>query len=270
MIKTILITGSTDGIGKLAAFKMAKEGHRLALHGRNSEKLNLMIAELKKETGNDQIDGFIADFSELKDVQNMSSEINEKFATIDVLINNAGVFKSSQNLTKEGIDIRIVVNYYAPYLMTNLIIDKLRDSTDSRIINLSSAAQFSVSSEMLEGKISVSDQEAYAQSKLAILMWSFYLAKQEPDISVVALNPGSLLNTNMVREAYGKFWSPADKGADIIYDLALVKKPNELDGKYFDNDRGAFGEAHSDAYDLDLINELIHKTNYTLKKLELI
>lgn len=266
MKKSILITGSTDGIGKLAALKMAREGHHIFLHGRNPEKLKGVISELKNESGNDNIDGFVADFSDLNEVKKMSDEINNKIATLDVLINNAGVFKLSQPLTKDGIDIRMVVNYFAPYLLTKSILEKLKASTESRIINLSSAAQGSVSMQLLDGNIQVSDQDAYAQSKLAILMWSFYLAKQEPGISVVALNPGSLLNTNMVREAYGKFWSSADKGADIIYDLALATSGNEIDGKYFDNDRGSFGPAHPDAYDSNRIEELIAKTEQELKK----
>jgi len=264
MKKTIVITGSTDGIGKLAALKMAKDGHQVYLHGRNSDKLMKVISEIKKETGNDNISGFVADFSDLNEVKKMSNEINEKISSLDVLINNAGVFKSNQPITKAGIDIRIVVNYFAPYLLTNSILDKMKNSPKPRIINLSSAAQSSVSFELLKGDIKVSDQEAYAQSKLAILIWSFYLSQQEPGISVVALNPGSLLNTNMVREAYGKFWSSADKGADIIYDLALTKNSENINGKYFDNDKGGFGLAHPDAYNQELTDELIKYTNNAL------
>ncbi len=267
MKKTILITGSTDGIGKLAALKIAQEGHQLYLHGRNPDKLNSVIAELKQASGNEDIDGFVTDLSDLNKVQALSEEINEKVAHLDVLVNNAGVFKTSQAITKDGIDIRIVVNYYAPYVLTNNIIGKLRASADPIIINLSSAAQSTVSPDLLDGQIKVSDQEAYAQSKLAILMWSFYLAKKESDISVVALNPGSLLNTNMVKEAYGKFWSSADKGADIIYDLALKIDPTETDGQYFDNDLGQLGPAHEDAYDPALIEALIEKTDAQLKLL---
>lgn len=265
MKKTILITGSTDGIGKLAASKLASQGHRLYLHGRNRNKLDAVIAELKKDSGSDHIEGFVADFSDLNAVKNMSDEINVKIKHIDVLINNAGVFKSPLPLSTDGIDIRIVVNYYAPYLLTHSITDKLRVAPEPRIINLSSAAQSKISMELLDGNISVSDQEAYAQSKLAILMWSFHLSNQEPNISVVALNPGSLLDTNMVREAYGRFWSSADKGADIICDLAVAKYAKEIDGKYFDNDRGEFGPAHPDAYRTEIVNALIEKTTSVLK-----
>lgn len=191
----------------------------------------------------------------------MAEEVNMEISCIDILINNAGVFMSSDPITKDGYDIRLVVNYLAPFVFTNEILGAIRNSKNPKIINLSSAAQNSVSLELLKGSIKVSDQEAYAQSKLAILMWSFHLSKQESNMSIVALNPGSLLNTNMVREAYGKFWSSADKGADIIYNLALVKNAEEINGKYFDNDRGGFGPAHNDAYSKELINQLIEKTN---------
>ena len=260
MKKTILITGSTDGIGKLAALKMAKEGHQVYLHGRNADKLEKVIAELKHKSGNEDIDGFVADFSDLGQVHKMAKEVSAKISALDVLINNAGVFKSQHPITQDGYDIRIVVNYFAPILFTNVILDIIQKSKEPRIINLSSAAQSSVSLDLLNGNITMSDQEAYAQSKLAILMWSFYLAQQESNIAVVALNPGSLLNTNMVREAYGRFWSSADKGADIIYDLALIKPIAEMDGKYFDNDRGEFGPAHADAYNAEKVLNLIQNT----------
>ncbi len=261
MKKTILITGSTDGIGKLAGLKLAKEGHRVLLHGRNASKLSRVLEATKKETNNDQIDGFVADFSDLQQVSKMGEDLIEKIGQVDVLINNAGVFKSAQTLTKQGLDIRMVVNYLAPYLLTHKLINQQVLKAGSRVINLSSAAQSTVSMDLLDGKRSVSDQEAYAQSKLALLMWSFYLAAENSEIAVIALNPGSLLNTNMVREAYGKFWSSADKGADIMYDLALEQNIMDKTGQYFDNDRGAYGPAHPDAYTTSLIEALIARTN---------
>ena len=260
MSKVILITGSTDGIGKLAAIKLAKEGHIIGLHGRNAEKLKKVVAEVKATANNQKIKGFIADFSDLAAVRKMAEEIANEWGTIDVLVNNAGVFKSSKPVTSSGLDIRMVVNYLAPYVLTNALLPLLKASEEPRIVNLSSAAQSSVSADVLSGKVRVSEQEAYAQSKLAILMWSFYLAIQEPQISTVALNPGSLLNTNMVREAYGRYWSSADKGGDIIFDLAMSLNGEKMSGKYFDNDRGSFGPAHADAYEDDAIKQLIDLT----------
>ena len=128
------------------------------------------------------------------------------------------------------------------------------------MVNLSSAAQMPVSRNALEGKSHISSQEAYAQSKLALTMWSFHLAKVHPELNVIALNPGSLLNTNMVREAYGRFWSSADKGAKIIFGLATDTRYHKASGKYLDNDRGAFGQAHQDAYNEKEVTSLIQET----------
>lgn len=260
MKKIILITGSTDGIGKLAAIKLAKDGHHIYLHGRNANKLAEVISEIKAASNHENVNGFVADFSDLEAVQEMANQIKNELPKIDVLINNAGVFKSSNTLTKGGFDMRIAVNYFAPYILTNSLLPLLKEGNASRIINLSSAAQATISEAILRGTTQGSQQETYAQSKLALLMWSFYLAKKEQDIVTIPVNPGSLLNTNMVREAYGKFWSSADKGADILYDLAIDEKYKSMSGKYFDNDRGSFGEAHADAYHDEKIDSLIEST----------
>lgn len=269
MNKTILITGSTDGIGKLAAIKLAKDGHEIYLHGRNAPKLIKVIAEIKNLSNNENIKGFVADFSDLEAVKKMATKMNKELPKLDVLINNAGVFKSAIQQTEAGLDIRFVVNYFAPYLLTKEVLPLLKKGTAPRIVNLSSAAQSTVSPDALLGKREISDQASYAQSKLALTMWSFHLAKTEPNISVIAVNPGSLLNTNMVKEAFGRFWSSADKGGNILYDLAVSKEYNGVTGKYFDNDlgevKGAFGDAHKDAYNKTGIKNLIKHTLGVLK-----
>lgn len=112
----------------------------------------------------------------------------------------------------------------------------------------------------MSGKEKMDAQEAYAQSKLALTIWSLWLANQEPDLNIIAVNPGSLLNTNMVKDAYGKFWSSADKGADILYELATSEAHQNSSGKYFDNDQGVFAKAHPDAYDNVKITALISET----------
>lgn len=261
MKKTILITGSTDGIGKLTATKLAKEGHTIYIHGRNPGKLSAAISEIKDTTGNENIKGFVADFSDLDSVRQMAEQIIKEVSKIDVLINNAGVFKSSVSDNKDGLDIRLVVNYLAPYLLTARLVPLLKNGAEPRIINLSSAAQSSVSYEVLSGKEKASQGETYAQSKLALTMWSFHLAKTVPEIAVIAVNPGSLLNTKMAHEAYGQHWSSADKGANILYDLAISEAYNGVTGKYFDNDKGTFGRAHPDAYDETEIDKLIRVTD---------
>lgn len=260
MKKTILITGSTDGIGKLAAILLAKDGHTVYLHGRNAEKLAGVISEIKTLSNKEDIDGFVADFSDLAAVKKMAQHIQEKLSSIDVLINNAGVFKSPIAHTKEGLDIRYAVNYLAPYVLTQELMPLLQKGATPRIINLSSAAQASISQAVMMGDTVSTPMEAYAQSKLALTMWSFDLAKKQQEITVIPVNPGSLLNTNMVREAFGQSRSSADKGAKILYGLAVSEKYQGHTGEYFDNDRGSFGPAHPDAYEQAELDKLMKMT----------
>lgn len=259
-MKTVLITGSTDGIGKLAAIKLAKDGHHVILHGRDSNKLESTISEIKSLSNNESVSGYISDLSNLDNVGAMISDLSNDIEKIDVLINNAGVFKTSVPLNEYGFDVRFVVNYLAPFVLTNGLLPLLRKSDSPRILNLGSAAQASVSLEALSGHATLTDQEAYAQSKLALTMWSFAFAKSNPNIITIAVNPGSLLNTKMVQEAYGRYWSSADKGANILYDLALLDEYEDSNGKYFDNDKGAFNHAHEEAYDHEKTASLISET----------
>ncbi len=259
-MKTILITGSTDGIGKLTALKLAKYGYQILLHGRNGEKLEQTKVEIKKLSNNASVSGFVSDLSDFDSIEKMIESIASKYSKIDVLINNAGVFKSKIQSNQNGLDLRFAVNYFAPYLLTNGLIQLLKNSDSPRVINLSSAAQSSVSIEALLGDKQISNQEAYAQSKLALAMWSFAFAKANSEILTIAVNPGSLLNTKMVKEAYGQHWSSADKGANILYELATSEKYSKSDGNYFDNDRGSFNTAHNDAYDHEKIVRLLSET----------
>lgn len=269
-MKTILITGSTDGIGKLTAVRLANDGHQLILHGRNKEKLESTIEEVKAISNNENISGFIADFSEIEVVINMAEAVKTSFSQIDVLINNAGIFKSPISKTKDGFNICFAVNYFAPFVLTHALLPLLKSGDDPRVINLSSAAQAPVSIDALVGNEDIATQSAYAQSKIALTMWSLYLAENEPGITVIAVNPGSLLNTKMVKEAYGRHWSSADKGMNILYDLATTESYSGDSGKYFDNDKGEekgyFAPAHPDAYDQRKIDVLISKTHELLAK----
>lgn len=191
----------------------------------------------------------------------MAVQIKNEVSSLDILINNAGILKTPSVKTKEGLDIRMTVNYLAPYLLTENIISVLKKGSATRIVNLSSAAQSSVKKGILTGDVSISANEAYAQSKLALTMWSFYFAKQHPNITTIAVNPGSLLNTKMAKEAYGQHWSPAEKGLDILYNLAISEANKNESGKYYDNDKGSFSNAHPDAYNEAKIQTLLEITN---------
>lgn len=200
-MKTILLTGATDGIGLATARLLAAKGHRVLLHGRNPDKLKSVRSELAASGGN--AEGYLADLSRLHEVETLARNIPDNHQTIDVLINNAGVFNAPDPNTRDGLDIRFAVNTIAPYLLTKRLLPLL--GKNSRVVNLSSAAQEPVDLPALAGKSPLPAATAYAQSKLAIIMWTNHLAatlgKNGPVL--VSVNPASLLGSKMVKEAFG-------------------------------------------------------------------
>lgn len=247
MTKTIMITGSTDGIGFETAKLLAQAGHTLLLHGRNSQKLEAVVEAVNAVPGAGVVTPYRADLSNLTEVAQMAKQVAQDHSEIDVLINNAGVFVLPNPLTNEGYDMRFVVNTIAPYLLTKCLLPLM--SERSRVVNLSSAAQAPVDLEALSGNRTLSDGEAYAQSKLAITMWSFDLAmKLAPSgPTIIAVNPASFLGSKMVKEAYGREGHDLSIGADVLVRAALSDEFASANGQYFDNDRGQFSTPHPDA-----------------------
>lgn len=243
MSKTILITGSTDGIGLLTAKTLAAQGHKILLHGRSQSKLAAAMAEVG---GNAET--YVADLSNMADVTALAAAISERHDRLDVLINNAGVYKVQQPRTPEGNDVRFVVNTFAPWVLTRLLLPIIPQ--DGRIVNLSSAAQAAVDVNAMAGQGALDDFGAYAQSKLAITIWTRELAKQLPDGPViVAVNPGSLLASKMVKEGFGVAGNDLSIGADILIRASLSDEFSAATGKYFDNDSGGFAHPHAAALD---------------------
>ena len=243
--KTILMTGSTDGIGLQAAKVLAAKGHEVILHGHSAEKL----ATIK--TAHPELAGapsFVADLSDLKETAQMAEAIIGAHPSLDVLINNAGVFKAPMAKAPNGMDLRFVVNTIAPYVLAQRLLPIIPKT--GRILNLSSAAQMPIDMKAMTGHTAVSESMAYAQSKLAITMWSAHMAAALPDgPAVIAVNPASLLGTKMVKEAYGSEGKDIRIGSDILVRLALEAEFADKSGQYYDNDRGRFGPPHADALD---------------------
>lgn len=241
MMKTILITGATDGIGLETAKLFAKEGHTLLLHGRNSEKLERVKQELLKCNSN--IQTFVADLSVLKETKCLAEEILATTDTIDVIINNAGVFVLEETITKDGLDARFAVNTISPYLLTKMILPILRDK--GRIVNLSSAAQTGVDFDAMKTGRKLSHDNAYAQSKLAIAMWGMEFAEELGDRAVVvSVNPKSFLGSKMVKVAYGRKGYDLSIGANILYRAALSDEFADKTGACYDNDYERFSNPH--------------------------
>jgi NAD(P)-dependent dehydrogenase (short-subunit alcohol dehydrogenase family) len=258
MTKTILLTGATDGIGLVTAEKLVALGHRVLIHGRSIEKL----AAVKEKLTDDEkeVESYQADLSDLYAVKQLAEDVIEKHKHLDVLINNAGVYKMQNPITKDNFDSRFVVNTLAPYLLTQKLLPLM--SNTSRIINLSSAAQAPVDLKALVGEYHLNDEfNVYAQSKLAITMWSRHLANDlgSKGPVIIAVNPGSLLASKMVKEGFGIAGNDINIGADILLRTSLDKKFTDASGLYFDNDVGQLAEPHVDALD-DQKCEVLVKT----------
>eukprot|EP00178_Gracilaria_changii_P025557 TRINITY_DN78726_c0_g1_i1.p1 TRINITY_DN78726_c0_g1~~TRINITY_DN78726_c0_g1_i1.p1 ORF type:complete len:299 (-),score=60.95 TRINITY_DN78726_c0_g1_i1:319-1143(-) len=268
MSKTILITGATDGIGLETAKQLVALGHNVLIHGRNASKLSATHAQLSRIRGARAVETYRADLSVLSELKSMGDALCAKHASLDVLINNAGVYSTPQKLTAQRLDVRFVVNAIAPYVLTKRLLPIM--SPQSRVVNLSSAAQQTVSLNALSGNTRLSDGAAYAQSKLALTMWSFHLAKAQcaNGPSVIALNPGSFLGTKMVRDAYGVAGNDVRVGADILVRAACSEQFASASGRYFDNDRGKFASPHSDALDATKNEKLVQAIDSLLAAME--
>ena len=255
MTQTILITGATDGIGKLTASTLLGQGHHVLLHGRSKDKLNACAKEFGEFSS--QLTLFKADLSDLAQTKTLADDIKAKFTHLDAIINNAGILKTPNTETQYGIDVRFVVNTLAPYLLTQELLPIL--NKDSRVVNLSSAAQAPVDMEALTGKKQLhDDMSAYAQSKLAITMWTTHLAAKNTASAplYVAVNPGSLLASKMVKQGFGIEGNDLSIGANILIKAALSDDFKDADGKYFDNDSGQFANPHPDGLNKDKVTSV--------------
>ena len=269
MSKTILITGSTDGIGLETARMLLNDGHHVLLHGRNPGKLERVAESLSSVSADGRIESYVADLSVMKEVESFAEAVLEKHDKLDVLINNAGILKSPGPKTKDGLDVRFAVNTLAPYLLTQKLLPLLVSS--GRVVNLSSAAQRPVNLDAISSYTQLQDMEAYAQSKLAITAWSRHMAlsQKNTDAVIVAVNPGSLLGSKMVKEGFGIAGGDISIGAEILCRAALADEFASASGQYFDNDSGQFASPHPDALDTQKTRMLVDTIEMVIADLKL-
>ena len=247
MQKTILITGATDGIGLETAKMLVSLGHHVVLHGRNPRKLEEAENTLSGLSDGGGVERNVADLSRLAEVEAFAQAVAQKHEKLDVLINNAGVYQAPDSITQEGLDVRFAVNTIAPYLLTQRLLPLF--GTSGRVVNVSSAAQSAVDPKALAGQANLSAGAAYAQSKLALNMWSRHLALSLKNAgpTIVAVNPGSMLGSKMVKDAFGVDGGDIRVGAEILTQVALSDEFATASGHYFDNDTGQFASPHPDA-----------------------
>jgi len=253
--RIVLVTGSTDGIGKLAAQRLAEMGEAVLIHGRSPEKVRSTAEEVRRESGNAAVAHVTANLASLAEVRRMATDLNQRYDRLDVLINNAGVLpaeapKGERPVSEDGFELCLAVNYLAPFLLTHLLMPLLRAAPRARILNVSSAAQESVDFDdlMLENS-AYAPMHAYGRSKLALAMFTMELSARlaKENITVNCLHPGTLLDTKMVRQAFSQPRGSAASGAEVEVYLATAPELAEVSGAYFD--RKAKALAHDQAYD---------------------
>lgn len=238
----ILVTGSTDGIGKATARALAGQGAQVILHGRDPEKGETVLKELKNRTWNRNLDLLIADLSEKDNILRLADEIRSGYGRLDVLINNAGVYEKTRKVTPDGTEMTIAVNYLAPFLLTRELLPLLQKSAPSRIVNVASAAHrdiWRIEWENLQGEEHYDPFGAYALSMFAKITHTYSLAESlsEKGVTVNCLHPGTVA-TKMLRAGFPgiRGISPAE-GAKIPVYLATSPDVAAITAGYFEEPR---------------------------------
>jgi NAD(P)-dependent dehydrogenase (short-subunit alcohol dehydrogenase family) len=249
--RTILITGSTDGVGRRVAERLARAGTTILIHGRNAERGTEIVASIRRAGGAATF--YAADLSSLAEVRRLAKTIVNEHQRLDVLVNNAGIGVGrpgdGRRLSRDGHELRFAVNYLSGFLLTHLVLPLLAARTGSRIVNVSSVGQQKIDFADVMLTRGYDGRRAYCQSKLAQVMFTFDLAEELKNKGVTAncLHPATYMDTTMVRLDGFQPMSSVDEGADAI--LRLVQSP-DLDGKtglYVDGTRNS--RANDQAYD---------------------
>jgi NAD(P)-dependent dehydrogenase (short-subunit alcohol dehydrogenase family) len=215
--KTVLITGATSGIGKATASGLAALGASLAITGRDLGRVEAVAAEIRSATGNREVRGFAADLSLQAEVRRLAAEVLGAYPRLDVLINNVGGSWATRHVTADGLEHTFAVNHLAAFLLTNLLLDRLKASAPARIVTVASAAQATgtIDFEDLQGERGYSERKAYPQSKLASVMFTYELARRLEGSGVTA----TVLHPGVVNTAFGA----ADPGLIFKVLVPLVR-----------------------------------------------
>ena len=237
--KTILVTGSTDGIGKATAKALARQGHRVLIHGRDRGKGRAVLREIGKETEGAFLDLFTEDLSSLEGVRALASGVKDRYDHLEVLINNAGVYMPERVITGDGLEMTFAVNLAAPFLLSHLLLPLLEAGAPARIVNVASSAHFDARTpdwDNLQGEKQYSGWKAYSLSKLGVVLFTYALARRlDPgQVTVNCLHPG-VICTKLLYAAFPNYpCEPPEAGARTPAYLATSIGVEGVSGKYFD------------------------------------
>jgi NAD(P)-dependent dehydrogenase (short-subunit alcohol dehydrogenase family) len=245
--QTVLVTGGTGGIGKATAAGLAAMGARVGITGRDTARTQAAAADIAASSGNPAVDPFPADMSSQAEVRRLAGEVLAAYPRLDVLVNNVGGFWATRRLTADGLERTFAVNHLAPFLLTALLLDRLTASAPARIVTVSSGAHANGKLNLgdLQGQHGYSGQQAYSQSKLANILFSYELARRlgGTGVTATALHPG-VARTGFAAEDPSPMWklflpliraflkTPQKGAATSIY-LASSPEVEGVTGTYF-------------------------------------
>ncbi len=236
--KIILVTGSTDGIGKQTAIELAKRGHKVVVHGRNEERARNTVEEIKSLSGNCEVETVVANFSDLESIAKMARDVKNRFSKLDVLLNNAGVFEDKKVILENGFEKTFMVNHLAPFALTIQLLDLVQATPGSRIVNVSSMAQSgSIDFDDLNGEKYFDPYHAYALSKLENVLFTYKLVRalNSDRVTVNCLHPG-VISTKLFHAGWGGFGGRSlEKGAQTPVFAAISPEMENKTGLYLVN-----------------------------------
>ena len=243
--KVVLITGGTSGIGKAAATALAGMGATVVITGRNEERGKRALQEIREESGNDGVELILADLTVQDEVRRLAEELRERHNQLEVLVNNAGLVLSERTETPDGIETQLAINHLAPFLLTNLLLDLLKESAPSRIVTVSSDAHrwAKIDLDDLQSRKRYRGMQVYGKTKLANIMFTYELAERLEGTGVTAncMHPGGV-NTNfgnnqggpmnLLFRLFKPFMRSPEQGADTLIYLASSPEVEGMTGKY--------------------------------------
>jgi NAD(P)-dependent dehydrogenase (short-subunit alcohol dehydrogenase family) len=244
--KVCLVTGATSGIGQVSATALARDGARTIVVSRNPQKCERTVKRIQEETGNRQVSYYVADLASQDEIGSLVRRFEKDHDRLDVLVNNAGGFFLGRQESPDGIEMTWALDHLNYFLLTNLLLDIIQSSSPARIINVASGAhrRGSLHFDDLQGEKGYEGWGAYAQAKLANVMFTYALARrlEGTGVTVNAMHPGFTAtgfaknNGPLARLAMSiarLFARSARKGAETVIYLAASPMVEEVSGKYF-------------------------------------